>query len=402
MKKFSFFFVGICICLFIPQLYAQNEQTVTLDLLQAPSSPGASLLGIGSSEIEKPSDPSAFMVSFQNATEDFTTLPKSYAIGFAPTWIFRGNKIDLDKFLSNSPKENIRQSFVISMATTTNSELTVPETQFALGAKISFFRGTVDSAFQKTLRQSSEILKMINSVNSQQVIDAQQRDSLYNAYFNTMKKLAREGKKGTPEYNAFQKLADYRAQEIKDSVFVVEQTKLAELKTIAEKMDFKRYGWKLDLSGGTAWNFTDQKFDSGTLMKAGAWLTGGYDGKDNVSFLGIARYLYNPKQVFADPKNLLHEDNIHTFDCGARLILGKEGLPFRLSGEVLYRSVLNRAEIDPSWRFTLNTEYKIDKNLLLSFVIGRDFDGTISKDGNLITALNLIKGFGTKKSLGKN
>jgi hypothetical protein len=44
-----------------------------------------------------------------------------------------------------------------------------------------------------------------------------------------------------------------------------------------------------------------------------------------------------------------------------------------------------------------NADYALFKNQKLTFSFGRDFDGTISKDGNLIAALTLIAGFGNKR-----
>jgi hypothetical protein len=67
--------------------------------------------------------------------------------------------------------------------------------------------------------------------------------------------------------------------------------------------------------------------------------------------------------------------------------------------EAIYRSVLQENTIDPNWRLVFSAEYDVGMNQKLSFSFGRNFDRTISRGGNLMTALNFIKGFGNKRRL---
>jgi Tol biopolymer transport system component len=46
-----------------------------------------------------------------------------------------------------------------------------------------------------------------------------------------------------------------------------------------------------------------------------------------------------------------------------------------------------------------NAAYDIGQNQQLTFSFGRNFDGTITKDGNLIAALNFVKGFGASRKI---
>ena len=186
----------------------------------------------------------------------------------------------------------------------------------------------------------------------------------------------------------------------KNGVKVLLNLVIDSIKKIGESLSFARYGWKLDLAGGMSYYFPNQVYSSGTLNSAGAWLTGGYeDESSNVSMLAIARYLHNPKEAYADPNSILKQNNLNTFDTGIRLLFDTKDSKFSFSGEVVYRSILNNTVIDPSYRYTINTDYKVGKNQLISFVFGRDFDGTINKSGNLLAALNFIMGFGNSKSI---
>ena len=155
-----------------------------------------------------------------------------------------------------------------------------------------------------------------------------------------------------------------------------------------------------DFATGVVVDFPDNRFNYSLVSKAGAWLTGGYEGgNDKPSFLGIVRYLYQPDKIFADDGGVLKTNNISTFDAGARLLIKGAGGKFIGSAEGIYRSVLKKNTVDPNWRFILNVEYDVGFNQKLTFAFGKNFDGAVSKKGNLIAALNFIKAFGGQKKL---
>ena len=132
------------------------------------------------------------------------------------------------------------------------------------------------------------------------------------------------------------------------------------------------------------------------ITKTGTWLTGGWTSKkSSLSLLFITRYLYNPKTSFADPN--LKLENLHTLDFGGRFIATPMEKKLLLSAEGIYRSILNKAVATSSWRLIFNAEYEIDTNKRLTFSFGRNFDGETYKGGNVISALNLLLGFGKEK-----
>jgi hypothetical protein len=115
--------------------------------------------------------------------------------------------------------------------------------------------------------------------------------------------------------------------------------------------------------------------------------------------MGIARYLFQPDKIFADDNNVIQSKDISTFDAGGKLLFNGFNGRLALSTEVIYRSVLTTSTVDPSWRLVFNTEYDIGKNKKLTFAFGRNFDGAISKGGNLIAALNFISSFGSARKI---
>jgi hypothetical protein len=181
---------------------------------------------------------------------------------------------------------------------------------------------------------------------------------------------------------------------------VASTTEFQTAQKAANEWKSERKGLFLDFDAGFAYDFPDNRFGNGNFYRGGAWLTGGNEnGNTGVTTLFIARYLFNPESVFADPNGLIKQKDISAFDAGIRLLLTAAKGRFILSGESIYRSLLGNYGIDPSWRLVFNSEYDVGLNKKLTFSFGRDFDGTLSKGGNLIAALNLIMGFGTERKL---
>ncbi|MBS1592774.1 MAG: hypothetical protein JST90_00510 [Bacteroidetes bacterium] len=61
-----------------------GDLSTNIDMLAAPQSPAFTLLGISPSAIDRPSTPTDFMVSLQNATKNYTIIPNSYSAEFTP------------------------------------------------------------------------------------------------------------------------------------------------------------------------------------------------------------------------------------------------------------------------------------------------------------------------------
>src|SRR6185436_1490703 len=94
---------------------SKPDTTINLDLLKAPTSPAFNLLGVSPSDIERPTDINAFLVSIQNGTNNYTSFPKNYAVEFAPWLIFKKTGNTLDKFNSRAFKDVFQQSFQVSL-----------------------------------------------------------------------------------------------------------------------------------------------------------------------------------------------------------------------------------------------------------------------------------------------
>lgn len=381
-------------------LRANQDTTWTINVLKSPSSPGAELIGISPSVIQRPTDPSGFSASLLNATNNLSTIPNNYAVDLAPAWLFFGQHISYTDFSSNTVGKNIWQSLDISIAykNVKDSLSNQTNTTIGIGVKVSLLRGNINSKATAKVKQSLDLVSDLVK---------KRRDALQTYLTSNPRFLAMNKQAGTTTDTALKnKLAAQirkTVDSLNKSVYAADpktKANLDSIKKIGESLDFSRYGWKLDLASGMSYYFPNQVYSSGSLNNAGAWLTGGFeDEASKVSFLGIARYLYNPKQAYADPKSILKQNNLSTFDTGFRLLFESADSKFTFGGELVYRSITNTTAVPSSYHYSISADYQVGKNQLLTFNIGRDFDGTVTKGGNLIAAFNFIIGFGNTKSI---
>lgn len=387
-------------------VYGQSDSTLTLDLMEAPNSPAANLLGISPAEVERLSDPSAILVSITNNAENIVSAPSSFAIDLAPAWVFFGHKIDFESYRKDRVLNNLAQNLVISTGIrrkidySTNNEYT----QAAFGFRTSFLRGKLDEKFENALNRSTELLSDLSNLIAPALANELKIDTLYNSYRNKLRDATKANDKAN--IKKYKQLVEARASELSEIIRVrvtfantKTKTKIDSLKLIAEKMKYRRYGWRLDLAGALAIDFPDQVFKKGKTTKSGVWLTGGFDGKKGVSIFAKARYLYNPNEIFKDEQGNLLVDDIQNFDVGARITYANRSGNFHISTELLHRSILNNVPSNDSWKYLLIIEYEVFKNANLTFSFGKDFDGTITREGNVVAALGLITGFGTKRKI---
>ena len=199
-----------------------------------------------------------------------------------------------------------------------------------------------------------------------------------------------------PQYKILQKILEARQKRIVDSL-QQKQKELPRLKSLAENFKINRTGWYWDIAGGGSIEFINGSFTNSKIYNAGLWTTFGNTTEKGVSILFIGRYLYNPKMEYQESNSINTIGNISTLDVGTRLAFANSDNKFLFSGEAIYRNTLSNRIIPATWKLALNIEYDINKNQKLTFVFGKAFDGTISKDGSLIAALNLLAGFGNKR-----
>ena len=344
-------------------LLAQDD--CTLDLLAAPATPAATMLGFSPSEIDKPRDVSDFLVSVANSGF-ISQLPSNYALEIAPAWLFAGKKISYERFSGNDWYDNLWQGFTLSAAVRNNDVDTI--TQMAFGLKTSLLRG---KGFSKNVSRRLAIAQEALQDLTDTLELRLKNDSLYN-------ELLDKGKNEEAEryrekfYNHFR---NEKTQVLQEQLHDIRLT---------------RTGFKLDLTAGIVQDFPNSRFEQRSVSRAGIWLSGGYEGEKGISLLFMTRYLHNADFMM---------EAYGTFDGGARLIYAPAESKFTASGEAIYRKPLQTNVIPASWRATLNLEYKFMPSMSLNFSYGRNFDGMVNSNGNLVAVLSLFSSFGNKRTV---
>lgn len=383
---------------------AQEEKGIDLDELRAQASPGANLLGIANSDIEKPTDLKSIMISLREGTSNFSSLPTSFAIDLVP---FKLNGKYQDLRTNSNFSTTFKQTFVTSLAfkgIAEDEELNLEQkSRLGFGIKFSIKRGEFSD---ETIKALDKIHTVHQFIEEQRIIrdeidkELAMLDSVNGSLLKKQKLLEITGKKDTPEYKELEKeieeissrIINYLEKKNSEENNNTENEEIEKITKIAQNIKLERYGYFLDMSMGTVLDFRNNKFNNTQISKVGAWLTGGYNSEKKFTLIFMARYLYNPETPLANPE--LKRENLHTFDMGSRLVLKLANERFLMSGECIYRSILNKSDFESSWKYVLNFEYEVAKNQRLTFSFGRNFEGEYEKKGNLIVALNLLVGLG--------
>jgi len=389
----------------LAQTGEQVDDEVKLDILQTPTSPAGNLLGISDAQIENPTDPTEFMIMVSQATNDFTALPNQFAIDVAPAWLLAGHKITMEQFIEDKLWNNVKQSLVFSAATRSadslgNMNSTENDmTRVAAGLKMSLFRGTVDSRAMSKLdelrRERGQLLKAYSTG----LDSLLQTDST----FVQLKRQRIEILRSDMDFATKQVLLsqiDRSLEDLESRAMEKMENTFEQLKTIAEQVQFTRYGFKMDLAAGCAFDFPMQTFQEGYISQIGVWSTFGWKWKQGFSAMAMARYLYHPDAVyFSEEEVELVSEDVPAFDAGARFTYDVGDRKFSLSGEILYRSITGVEDLDDNWRVALNAAYDLGSNKKVTFLLGKDFNSFGGDDGNLIANVNLLVGLGGSKNL---
>src|ERR1043165_3466198 len=128
-------------------LPGRAQDTVSLDDLKTPVSPGFVLLGVEPASIERPSTPKGLATSLISAA-GLSGMKPNYALEAAPYWLKSHPGLSFDDYYHpKSIADNFRQSFSISLATAeTNIQQFKAGTGLGAGLKFQLFSGKASPA----------------------------------------------------------------------------------------------------------------------------------------------------------------------------------------------------------------------------------------------------------------
>ncbi len=409
MKKYTvlslLFFTSFC-------AISQNNSDTIFNLLKTQGSPSSTLLGFSVSDIDKPSDVSALTLNLQSNTGGFSKLPSNYAVDFAPYWLFsKKSSYTTKEMASQKFNETFKQTLVLSIASLTPdssySFFKKGNSYLSLGFKFSIVRGSYSAKTSKVLNDIGDLqLKHIENIDTyfkSSLAKQKTVDSLSKAQTELAQRLDANNinpSTDTDYRNITTKIKtlndEILAEAIKKDAEENTQSVGKELKTKAANLTLERTGWNWDIAGGISGEFVDKRFDSSYVHNAGLWSNLSYATEDRNTFLFLARYLYHPNKMYL-PKNDSATLNFSTFDLGTRYVYTSKDSKLNIGVEAIYRNYLGEKKPEASWKILFNADYALYKNQKLNFSFGKDFDGVITKSGNLIAALSFIQGLGNNR-----
>ncbi|XOV66805.1 MAG: hypothetical protein ACFHU9_14360 [Fluviicola sp.] len=391
-----------------------QDSIVSLDVLSAPQSPAANLMGFTDSEILKPESPTDFMTNIKTASDGFSTVPNSLGMDFRLKnfWKLQVNNSfqDYTRLMKKDSSgidicNNIQQTAILSFgyknyAALNDSLLTGQG--IGIGFKFSVFRGKrVSDDFEKAYDKLNSLQEEIGRYGRE--IQAGRQDSSEFFRLDSLQDVAIQAgdRQLAKKYEDSLQVWDNKWAERVNELNAKKKEGKADytdLKEAASALEFKTYGFVWDVAGGAVLNFPTQNFDYSVAGNSGAWTTFGWEYKTGLSILFLGRVLYTPDVTYTNRTDFIETGDIWNYDGGGRILYEHPGKSFSFSAEGIYRGTFNGA-YDSKYRFTFNAGYEIYRNMKLTFMFGRDYDGNISREGTVISALQLLAGFGSKKNL---
>jgi hypothetical protein len=372
------------------------EKEVSYNMLLPPVSPGFVLMGKEPASVERPGSVSDLAVTVLNQSKNFTIIPLNYALEAAPYWLIGAPNLTFEEYgKEGSVSENFLQTLSISLASSTeeldNTGENSSVTSAAAGVRFSLLKGAVDPAFNDySLKLDSiiERMKFINKIFQEEIVKRKQGDKI----LDSLKRILFRPEITAEEVKTIEEKLRLRNEEIENEINAeLKDPFLSEAETIrniVSTIQLRRIGWKLDFAGGILVNFPGQEFNKGEFSRYGLWFNGGYEWT-NISGLGVFRFS-------ADPKI----SGLNSYDIGGRFIYDNLRM-FAFSAEGIFRKLSGSGTDDSQWRAAIIIDYYFGENKKISFTFGKNFEGQIgfNTGGDLITAVNLLFGFGTERPI---
>jgi hypothetical protein len=384
---------SLILCLWLPiisapsHLRAENDSLPAYNTLRTPISPAFTLLGVAPTNVERPNTPKDFAISLLNRTNNFSTLPKDFAIEISPYWMLAGSRDEWRKDSTRTIGQSILKTGTLSFATAqigndTNQNIT----GMAAGFRCLLSSGTLASSsvqillsIEQNLTEELVLISQMDStaraINDQWLIqqkillDAtlkQKNDSSYDSALEEAMRQHSQRKKTIADSLQASPTFLGKVKPIRDRRNVMLQT-LQETASIRE-------GVFWELSGAAVWSVPNGIIDKGAFDRFGFWTTVSYQWQ-SLSLIGVGRYI----------GTLGGASVSSTLDVGARGIYTKD--KYAISVESVFRKLISSAAVPFQWRVVGGVDYLIAPNTWAVVSFGRDFNA--QTQGSLIAQLGL-------------
>lgn len=430
------------------QLALAQEENQALEQLKAPSMPAATIISAQVNEVSRPNSLKAFEAALLNNYLDSVkglTLPNSFAMEFNPYMLSDRPNFSYEQYIEGDSWEHLGKNFgrnlSISVASTTNFVVndSVSTHAMGFGIRTMLLRGKVSEslkdAYQEALKSNLDAIGIKTNVNSLifqfeddpalaptytlatlrtyvldglENIDLLKRRHLVLVAQNAVIEMFKYIPEDTPlaeVVDAFEKAYDIHRSE----------GRLTALRELLEEVKTERYGWRWEIDYAQGLSFPDNNFSSAISPRWGIWTNLSYRPQksgdhpsgipSNFELIALARILQINSAFLQHYQEEDPQLRVGTnYDFGLRFVFEYKKFSAELEG--VYR--LNRKKIlrvidgeeffkwqnDNTEKYVLNINYSINKDVVVSFNFGKNYDTITSTRGNLISGLTVNFGFG--------
>ncbi len=389
---------------------AQNDtlkslKDVKLEMLKMPDNSAFTIMGTTPSEIQMPGSAPEFVMSIQNASNDFSEFPNNYGFSVTPYWWIYGKKLSFEDDFSTSNELKFFRHLRISGGVVNGPNDNNRLWRYAGGLQATLLAGKVDSLkradYQRRLLQLNRKLYKEREDYLKGSLAYRELEAEING---TLKKLPNAASEERAEL--VKRLAGLQTQKKNLMDELNAEHGLNKVfsggDSLALYTSFNdmatRYGWKWDVGLATAYDLQSNKTDSASLYRLGGWTNFGYSlppgQKCQLSILGAARYYYYDLVVYELENSSVIINDLGVIDGGLRLVLDADKIS--LSFEGLYRYGLSDA-FESTYKLNAMLNYRFAENRMVYFSLGNDFNDNSVGDPNQIRVfVGVNLGFGDK------
>jgi len=429
------------------QVFAQQDSSITsqVESFISPSVPAFTLLGVDPSVVEMPGSASDLTASVGNASNNFTEIPKNFAMELNVGRVLHGENMPIGRL----EKPPVSDRFLLSFATTSDSTLSMNADNMlgAVGFRYLIKPGEIDleslkktkkflenlngerTSFVKKVRKNSKEYGDLTSIDNlvlevtSQNIDKQKitiqtiQESLDISHFTPVLKAEIRG-----ILNVTQELTS--DSEVTKSILRInellneeklkfdDRSRVVFEKIIRNKINqeekkkilIELVGYDaaeifsgliedlknlpvilkdptLQIAGAGVWELAGSDSTKSRIMKYGVWATYTHHLEDEIKFLMTGRYIAN---------TLLETGAL---DLGGRLVYTPiERL--NVSGEFALRHGIDTKSGDwdrAKFQFVMNAGFKINDDMIVTYISAREFAD--NGDGYLVNQVGITTSF---------
>ncbi|HEU4560444.1 MAG TPA: hypothetical protein VFS20_21520 [Longimicrobium sp.] len=367
---------------------ASGQELPDIESLRPASTPAFVILGVSPNAVTRPNTPADLAFTAVSATNEFAEIPRNLAVEFSPYWLTNRRSLtwrdDVDR---GSLSRSFWRSLAFSAASTQLGDEANPRTALAFGGRALLLSGRVSQESVNLLTaRELELAAFSERVNE---ITRPVRTRLAAARTAEIRRLTEGMDPADPRREriadsvtaAFAPVVEAAVQAVVADSSATLEASLNEL----EELVIVREGPLLEIAGGGAWGFEQDRWESGKLDRVGVWAT---YSCEKCRFMNNSPARITPMLLLRYLRDV-EGDDTETMDAGGRVALS--GTNFGFSVEGVRRAFLGDSDDEPLWRVVGSVEYEVSNDTWLLASFGRD--SRSPEEGDLVARFGLKVNF---------